>query len=311
MTSSAYRSAPKWPVFVFACAVLTSLIAFAAQSAEQLASESKRSTPAGATFTAPAAWTLRTEANVVVLTPPETDSHLAIVDLKAADAASAVSAAWSAYRPHLKRPLKTVPPAPARDGWDERKNFDYETSPNERAVIRALAWRAGENWTVVILDGKEPTFEKRGSQFGLIIQSLRPKGYNKETFAGRKAIPLTADRIAELKNFVETSMKKLEIPGVSLALLDGGRVVYEGGLGGRELGKPERVDGDTLFMAASNTKGMTTLLLARLVDQGKIRWDQPVIEAYPNFKLGDADVTRKVLFEHLVCACTGLPRQDL
>jgi CubicO group peptidase (beta-lactamase class C family) len=87
-------------------------------------------------------------------------------------------------------------------------------------------------------------------------------------------------------------------------------VVYEGGLGVRELGKPEHVDADTLFMAASNTKGMTTLMLARLVDQGKLRWDEPVVEAYPNFKLGDADVTRQVLVKHLICACTGLPRQD-
>ena len=68
----------------------------------------------------------------------------------------------------------------------------------------------------------------------------------------------------------------------SLAVVEGGRVIYEGGLGVRELGKTERVDANTLFMAASNTKGMTTLLLARLVDQGKIRWDEPVIEAYPN-----------------------------
>ena len=176
---------------------------------------------------------------------------LAIVDVRAADAASAVSAAWSAYRPDFKRPVKLMTPSPARDGWDERKNFDYETSPNERAVIQARAWRAGDNWTVVILDGKEPTFEKRGSQFGLIVQSLRPKGYNKETFVGRKALPLTPERVAELKGFVEASRKKLDVPGVSLALVDAGRVVYEGGLGVRELGKSERVDADTLFMATS------------------------------------------------------------
>src|SRR4029077_236328 len=125
------------------------------------------------------------------------------------------------------------------------------------------------------------------------------------------ALPLTPERVAELKGFVETSMKKLGIPGASLALVDGGRGVYEDGLRVRELGRPEHVDADTLFMAASNTKGMTTLLLARLVDQGKLRWDEPVIEAYPKFKLGDADVTRKVLVKHLICACTGLPRQDL
>jgi CubicO group peptidase (beta-lactamase class C family) len=56
---------------------------------------------------------------------------------------------------------------------------------------------------------------------------------------------------------------------------------------------------------------MTTLLLALLVDEGKLKWDMPVTQAYPEFKLGDADTTRQVLVKHLVCACTGLPRQDL
>lgn len=312
MSPKLSRHSLKWMRFIFSCALLTSFVWPAGpHPAEQPASETKHSTPGGATFTAPAAWSLRGEGNMIVLTPPEPDSHLAIVAVKAADAASAVTTAWSTYRPDFKRPVKLMTPVPARDGWDERKNFDYETSPNERAVLRALAWRAGEKWTVVILDGKEPTFEKRSSQFGLIIQSLRPKGYSKESFAGRKALPLTPERIAELKSFVETSMKKLDIPGASLAIVDSGRLVYEGGLGVRELGKPQRVDANTLFMAASNTKGMTTLLLARLVDQGKLRWDEPAIEAYPKFKLGDADVTRKVLVKHLICACTGLPRQDL
>src|SRR4029077_5749254 len=135
-----------------------------------------------------------------------------------------------------KRPVKLMTPAPARDGWDERKNFDYETSPNERAALQALACAAAETWTGGVLDGKEPTFEKRSSQFGLIIQSLRPKGYNKESFAGRKALPLTPERIAELKSFVETSMKKLGIPGASLAIVESGHLVYEGSLGVRELG---------------------------------------------------------------------------
>jgi CubicO group peptidase (beta-lactamase class C family) len=101
------------------------------------------------------------------------------------------------------------------------------------------------------------------------------------------------------------------VPGVGLALLDHGKVVYAGGLGVRELGKPEKVDENTLFMAASNTKGMTTLMMARLVDQGKLKWDEPVVDVYPKFKLGDAETTKKVLVKNLICACTGLPRQDL
>jgi CubicO group peptidase (beta-lactamase class C family) len=114
-----------------------------------------------------------------------------------------------------------------------------------------------------------------------------------------------------MKQFVEDSMKKLGVPGASIALVDDGKVVFEGGLGVKELGKPAKVDANTLFMAASNTKGMTTLLLARLADQKKLRWDQPVTEIYPAFKLGSAEVTQSVLVKHLICACTGLPRQDM
>jgi CubicO group peptidase (beta-lactamase class C family) len=64
-------------------------------------------------------------------------------------------------------------------------------------------------------------------------------------------------------------------------------------------------------MAASNTKGMTTLLLSELVDEKKLKWDEPVIDVYPAFKLGNADTTKKVFVKNLICACTGLPRQDL
>jgi CubicO group peptidase (beta-lactamase class C family) len=56
---------------------------------------------------------------------------------------------------------------------------------------------------------------------------------------------------------------------------------------------------------------MTTLMLAKLVDQKKITWDEPVTKLMPSFKLGDADTTSKVEVKHLICACTGLPRQDL
>src|SRR5580692_4759506 len=278
---------------------------------ELLIADTPRVTPGGATFTVPAGWSIVTGKDLVILEPPETDTHIVIFDAPAGDAAAAVTAAWAAYKPEAKRPLKLVTPRPAREGWDERQVFDYETSPNERAVVVAFALRAGKSWTVMILDGTEPTVEKRNAPIGLVFESLRPKSYQRESFAGRKAHPLDAARIAQLKEFVETSMTELGVPGVSIALIDGGKIVYEGGFGVRELGKPEKVDENTLFMAASNTKGMTTLLLARLVDEGKLKWDEPVVDVYPKFKLGDADTTKKVLVKNLVCACTGLPRQDL
>jgi CubicO group peptidase (beta-lactamase class C family) len=278
---------------------------------EFLTADTPRVTPGGATFTVPAGWSIATGKDLVVVTPPETDTHIAIFDSQAADASAAVTAAWAAYKPGATRPVKLVTPRPAREGWDERQTFDYETSPNERAVVVAFALRAGKAWTVFILDGTEPTVEKRNSPIGLMFESLRPKGYQRESFAGRKPQPLDAAHIAQLKAFVETSMQELGIPGASIALIDGGKIVFEGGFGVRELGRPEQVDENTVFMAASNTKGMTTLLLAELVDEKKLKWDEPVIDVYPSFKLGDAETTKKVLVKNLICACTGLPRQDM
>jgi CubicO group peptidase (beta-lactamase class C family) len=283
-----------------------------ARSAPQrLTADTPRVTPGGATFTVPGGWSIVTGKNLVVLEPPETDTHIVIVDSHAADATAAVTAAWAAYKPEAKRPIKLVTPRPAREGWDERQVFDYETSPNERATVQALGLRAGTAWTVILLDGTDPTVEKRAAPIGLVFESLRPKGYQRESFAGRKPHPLDEAHIAQIKAFVETSMQQLGIPGASIALIDGGKIVYEGGFGVRELGKPERVDENTVFMAASNTKGMTTLLLSELVDEKKLKWDQPVIDVYPAFKLGDADTTKKVLVKNLICACTGLPRQDM
>jgi CubicO group peptidase (beta-lactamase class C family) len=278
--------------------------------APQLAADTVLTTASGATFTAPQGWSVTSATNKIVLEPPEADSRAALVDVQAADAAAAVAAGWASYRPGANRPLRIATRQAPQNGWEERHFYGYETSPNERAVVYALAWRAGVDWTVIIVEATRSTLEKRGAAFALAIGSLRPKGYQREMFSGKQAHPLDAARIAVLKDFVQDVMRQFAIPGVGLSLIDGGKVVFQAGLGVKVLGKPEPVDADTLFMAASNTKAMTTLLLAELVDEKKLRWDQPVTEIYPDFRLGDAETTRQVLVKHLLCACTGLPRQD-
>ncbi|RPJ53420.1 MAG: serine hydrolase, partial [Acidobacteria bacterium] len=228
--------------FAFAFTVLIVLCVLAPQAAPpQADKDTPRATAAGTTFTLPAGWTMTTKGSMALLAPPETDSHVAIVDVKAKDADAAVAAAWAAYQPGFKRPLRISLPQAVRNGWEERKVYQYETSPNERAVVQALAARAGDSWTVVVVDGSEPTFEKRGAPLSLVLQSLRPKGYTRETFAGKKPHPLDEKRLAVLKDFVAGAMKMLDTPGVGLAFIDGGKTVWAGGLGVRELGKPDPV----------------------------------------------------------------------
>jgi CubicO group peptidase (beta-lactamase class C family) len=279
---------------------------------ERFSANTPRATSAGHTFTAPEGFSLLQRGVVTVLQPPEGDLSIALVDVTdARDADDALASAWAAYRPDAKRPLKLSQPQAARDGWEERRAYTYETSPNERILAFAGVRRSGTNWIVLIGEGAESTFEKRAGPIGLLANSLRPKGYARESFAGRRPHPLDDVRIAMMKAFVADGMKQLGVPGVGFSLIDGNRVVFEGGLGVRALGKPAPVDAHTRFIAASNTKAMTTLLLAQAVDAGLLKWDQPVVQAYPGFRLGDPEIVRQVLIRHLVCACTGMPRQDL
>ncbi|MEJ7805059.1 MAG: serine hydrolase domain-containing protein, partial [Telluria sp.] len=99
--------------------------------------------------------------------------------------------------------------------------------------------------------------------------------------------------------------------GVALGIVQDDKIVFAGGFGVREAGRQAKVDPDTLFLSASVTKPLTTLMLAKLVDAGRFNWDTPVIDVLPTFKLGDAEMTRQVQIKHLVCACTGLPRRDI
>ena len=273
-------------------------------------------TSAGHSYSPPEAFATSASGNLVKFTAPEGDATVTVVDLAAAkDATDAVAQAWALAEPGFKRTLRLATPRPSRNGWVDQQVFEYETSPNEKLAVQAIARRSstgdGKAWVVLLLQASEATLEKRSAPIGKFFSSLRPQGYQRESFAGKTAKPLTPERIEQLKAFVADGMKQLDVPGVGLSFIDGGKVVWAGGLGVRELGKPARVDGDTLFMAASNTKAMTTALLARAVDAGKLRWDQPAAEAYPGFKLADPGVTKTVQVKHLVCACTGMPRQDL
>jgi CubicO group peptidase (beta-lactamase class C family) len=276
----------------------------------KLTTDTPHATDSGTTFTAPAGWTLLKSGAGAMLTGPESDLRVAILDASEPTADEAVAAGWRTLRPDFKRPLRLKSARPGRHGWDARQKYEYETSPDERLVVYANAFRHGTKWTVHLVEGGEGSFEKRLAQVLLIADTLRPEGYVRESFAGQKAHELDADRIKAITRAVDKMRELAAIPGVGLALVQHGKVVYEGGLGVREQGRPEKVTAKTLFMIASNTKALTTLLLAKLVDDKKMDWKTPVTTYLPSFKLGDAETTKKVLVEHLVCACTGMPRQD-
>ena len=81
---------------------------------------------------------------------------------------------WAAVRPGFARPPRISQPQAPRDGWEERKSYDYATSPHEKLAIGAYAWRAGKARTGIAIQGSPATSEKRGGPTGLALGSLRP-----------------------------------------------------------------------------------------------------------------------------------------
>jgi len=246
-----------------------------------------------------------------ILEAPEGGSFVALYDLaEARDADDAVAQAWAAYHGKAPYPLITSVAAADADGWSKIRGYSYDVPPNLKRLVRANARWANGVWTVVLFDAARAVAEKRSAQIGLMLGKLLPKGGARESFAGKPAHELDRARIAALVKFVEDAEQATQVPGVAFGLIQHGKVLYAGGVGERQRGKPGKVDGDTKFMIASNTKALATLMLAKLVDSEKIAWDTPATRLLPSFALGDADTTSKVQVKHLICACTGMPRQD-
>jgi len=114
------------------------------------------------------------------------------------------------------------------------------------------------------------------------------------------------ERLREIDEYAARAGRDWEVPGFALAIVKDDRVVFAKGYGVRESGKPEPVDKDTLFAIASNTKAFTSAALATLVDEGKVRWDDPVTKHLPYFQLYDPYATREMTVRDLLSHRSGL-----
>src|SRR5712692_3314832 len=154
-------------------------------ASEVLSADTLRTTVEGNTFIAPAGWRIEVQGPATILEAPEGNSHIALIDLHAKDADSAVAAAWAAYKPDAKWPIKVTNDYPDKDGWSRIHEYTYLTSPNEKRDVVVDTHYAGDTWTVIIYDMDQGVGEKRGAQVALIFSHLLPKGYQRETFAGK------------------------------------------------------------------------------------------------------------------------------
>ncbi|MCO5791360.1 MAG: serine hydrolase [Blastomonas sp.] len=120
------------------------------------------------------------------------------------------------------------------------------------------------------------------------------------------AVPAWAEPPKDIDQSVEALRQKVGAPGVSIAIVEGGKTTLSRGWGVRKLGDKAPVDAATLFQTGSTGKALTAAALAILVDEGKIAWDDPVIKHMPWFRMHDAWVTREITIRDLLVHRSGL-----
>jgi CubicO group peptidase (beta-lactamase class C family) len=116
----------------------------------------------------------------------------------------------------------------------------------------------------------------------------------------REPAPLTG-----IDAYIRHSMRAWHDPGLAIAVVKDGKIVMAEGFGVRTLGKSAKVDKNTLFAIASNTKAFTAASLGILVDAGKLAWDSRVAEYLKGFELYSPYATREVSVRDLLTHRTG------
>jgi len=111
---------------------------------------------------------------------------------------------------------------------------------------------------------------------------------------------------ADVDALVARAMTTFEVPGLAVTVVKDGRVVHIAGYGVRKLGESAPVEPTTVFGIASNTKAFIAAALAILVDEGRLSWDDRVIDHLPGFAMYDPYVTHEMRVRDLLCHRSGL-----
>ena len=110
----------------------------------------------------------------------------------------------------------------------------------------------------------------------------------------------------DFDQYINQVLEAFQVPGVGIGIVQNGQVVLAKGYGVKKLGDPAPVDENTLFSIASNSKAFTSTAMAILVEEGKVNWNDKVIEYLPWFQMSDAYVTAQLTIRDLFVHHSGI-----
>lgn len=110
--------------------------------------------------------------------------------------------------------------------------------------------------------------------------------------------------------YVRDAVRAWEVPGLAVAVVRGDSLLFARGYGTLVVGGTDPVDARTRFAIGSTTKAMTAAAIAMLVEEGRVDWQDPVIDHLPWFRLRDPWVTRELRVIDLLTHNAGLGNTD-
>ncbi len=154
-----------------------------------------------------------------------------------------------------------------------------------------------------VVTGGNPLWRVRGRSWLLVAAMILTTGA-----AHASKSPVANPETKTFDKIVDDTVARYHLPGIAVGVIENGQVVYVRTAGETVAGSGQKITPETLFKIASNSKAMTTALLGRLVDQGKLHWDDPVTKYLPQFRMHDPWVTTNMRVADLLTHSSGLPQ---
>ncbi|MBE9490775.1 MAG: serine hydrolase [Bacteroidetes bacterium] len=117
-------------------------------------------------------------------------------------------------------------------------------------------------------------------------------------------------QVKSLDDYIENALTVWNPPGLAVTVVKDGEIVFTKGYGERTLGEGNHVNEHTLFGCMSTTKAFTAAAIAILIDEGKLNWDDHVINYLPDFQLYDPYMTRELTVKDLLTHRSGIGNTD-
>ena len=150
-----------------------------------------------------------------------------------------------------------------------------------------------------------PTHFDRRTALKLLGTSVFAGGASATVPTGAAAMSWAPDESKE--DMIRAAMRKYRLPGVAIAIVEDGALVWEGAFGVTNVATGALVSNTTLFQAASLTKPVFAYIVLRLIDEGRIKLDDRLTDYYRPEDLSRSEWSEAITVRHVLTHQTGLP----